>query len=96
MPSHIRERCLGDPKQGDASDPIELGFHKIRLKPAPDSGMSLNSCANDCRVFTRPSSSNTPGRNSIAIRFTDRIMVVTRAESDLSFCLHRPLLGVTF
>jgi len=39
--------------------------------------------------------SNTPGRSSTAIRFTDRIMVVTRADSDLAFACTGRCCGVT-
>lgn len=39
MPGNIREGCLDDPENGDASYTVDPGMPKIRLKLAPNSCM---------------------------------------------------------
>jgi hypothetical protein len=44
----------------------------------------VNAFASDRKVFTRPSSSKTPGRNRTATFFTARIVVLTSVDIDAS------------
>src|SRR2546429_8144025 len=94
VPGNIRKSCLDDPENSACRRTIELGFCGIGLKSALYPRVSLEFPASDFKVFTRPNSSKTPGRNWLAMFFTDRIKFVVVADSDLIFSCNGRCPGV--